>query len=134
TGNKLNATTIECDEVPAIIDELPALAVAMAFANGTSAVHGASELRNKETDRITNLISQFKKLGIKCSELEDGFIIEGPAIIDQNTHLDPHGDHRLAMAFSILGAKTKNGLFVENSDCIKISFPGFYDTLKQTLK
>lgn len=128
-GGPLSGTTVEEFEIPALIDELPALAVAMAFATGKSVVKGAKELRHKETDRISVLIKQFSKTGIKCTEHPDGFEIIGPAKIFAMHQLSPDGDHRIAMALALLGLKSMNGIFLREAECINISCPGFFPML-----
>lgn len=128
-GGSLRGTTIEESEIPGLIDELPALAVAMVFATGKSVVKGAGELRHKETDRISVLIEQFKKSGIRCIEHSDGFTISGSAQIFAMHQLDPGGDHRLAMALALLGLKSMNGIVLREADCIKISCPDFFSML-----
>ncbi|KAF1083099.1 MAG: 3-phosphoshikimate 1-carboxyvinyltransferase [Candidatus Rifleibacterium amylolyticum] len=129
-SSELCATEIVADEVPYLIDELPVLAVAMAFARGRSRVTGAGELRHKETDRIRDLIGQFKLAGINCRELVDGFEIEGPANISRNACLDSCHDHRLAMSLSIMALASPDGLAIENTDCSAISFPEFFSSLR----
>jgi len=130
TGGTLHGVEIVAAEIPSLIDELPALAVAMAFANGPSQVTGASELRRKETDRISNLISQLQKAGVKCQELPDGFRIEGNSRLTEVIAMEPADDHRLAMAFAILACRSEKGLFIKNPDCVKISFPDFFNCLQ----
>ncbi|MBU1106248.1 MAG: 3-phosphoshikimate 1-carboxyvinyltransferase [Candidatus Riflebacteria bacterium] len=127
----LSATDIDKAEIPALIDELPALAIAMAFANGISRVRGASELRHKETDRIRDLISQLKIAGVDCQEYPDGFEISGPAKICERVRLDSCNDHRLAMSFAIMALNSRRGLEVTNTDSINISFPNFFTILSK---
>ncbi|OGK07800.1 MAG: 3-phosphoshikimate 1-carboxyvinyltransferase [Candidatus Riflebacteria bacterium GWC2_50_8] len=131
---RLNATSIDADEVPSLIDELPILAVAMAFANGTSRVTGAGELRYKETDRIRDLISQLKTAGVDCRQFEDGFEITGPTVIDRAVCLDSFNDHRLAMSFAVMALNSSEGIDIKNTDCIDISFPEFFATLFKCLR
>ncbi len=128
---RLKGISIDGKLVPSLIDELPALAIAMAFAEGESMVSGASELRVKETDRISNLINQLQLAGIQCEERADGFIIQGGKTIEGGIVLDPYNDHRLAMAFSLLGLRSRKGIRVKNCSCIGISFPGFFDQLSR---
>jgi 3-phosphoshikimate 1-carboxyvinyltransferase len=130
-GRKLCATDIAAAEIPGLIDEIPALAAAMAFAEGESSVTGASELRNKESDRIKILTTNFRKAGIVCDELSDGFKIRGSSSIPGSIELDPADDHRLAMTFAILDGRSQNGLAIKNSDCVKISFPTFFSLFKR---
>ncbi len=126
---RLYATDIEAAEVPSLIDELPALAIGMAFAHGRSRVTGARELRYKETDRIRDLIAQLKLAGVNCQELDDGFEIEGCGIIERHATLDSCNDHRLAMSFAIMALGSSKGLEIKNTDCIEISFPKFFAML-----
>lgn len=127
-GKDLQATDIEENEIPLLIDELPILAIAMAFSKGTSKVSGAQELRVKESDRINGLISQLKKVGINCEEKNDGFEITGPNNII-SAELDSFNDHRLAMSFAILNCCSEAKIQIKNKECVDISFPGFYELL-----
>jgi 3-phosphoshikimate 1-carboxyvinyltransferase len=128
-GGSLRGTEIFPDEIPALIDELPALAAAMCFAEGTSRVTGAAELRHKESDRIAGIVKGLQKTGIDCRELDDGFEIKGSFRSPDYCELDSLEDHRLAMAFSLLGLKSQRGIFVDNCDCVKISCPDFFAIL-----
>lgn len=129
----LTATNIEVDEIPGLIDELPVLAVAMAYASGTSRVTGARELRHKETDRIRDLVGQLQIAGVNCREFSDGFEITGPTRINEKLTLDSCNDHRLAMSFAVLALNSNYGLEIKNSDCIDVSFPDFIKTLNKCL-
>jgi 3-phosphoshikimate 1-carboxyvinyltransferase len=131
---ELCGTDIAADEVPYLIDELPVLAVVMAFAKGRSRVTGARELRHKETDRIRDLVISLKAAGVNCSELIDGFEIEGPNCVNRRVALDSCHDHRLGMSFAVLALASKNGLELKNTDCIKISFPGFFTLLHNCIR
>jgi 3-phosphoshikimate 1-carboxyvinyltransferase len=110
-----------------LIDEIPALAMAMAVANGESVVKNAKELRVKESDRITATISNLQKCQIKCKELEDGFVIEGGE--PKKAIIDSYGDHRIAMSFAILGILC--GMEIKDVDCILTSFPNFNELLSK---
>ncbi|MSN96080.1 3-phosphoshikimate 1-carboxyvinyltransferase [Campylobacter sp. FMV-PI01] len=110
-----------------MIDEAPALAVAFACAKGKSSLRNAKELRVKECDRISVTVAALKACGVFVEEFEDGFEVVGtnnlkPAIIDS------FGDHRIAMSFAILGLK--NGMIIEDDECINTSFPNFKNILK----
>jgi 3-phosphoshikimate 1-carboxyvinyltransferase len=131
---KLKATEIMPDEIPHLIDELPILATAMAFAEGTSRVFGAGELRHKETDRIRDLVIQINLAGIHCRELTDGFEITGPSQIKHQASLDSFGDHRLAMSFAVLALNSEQGLTIKGADSIAISFPKFFTTLHSCIQ
>ena len=127
----LAATNIMPEEIPSLIDELPILAVAMCFARGKSTVTGAEELRVKESDRISCLISQLKAVGVECSEQQDGYTISGYTNF-KDAELDSFGDHRLAMSFAILAKNADSKISLKNSDSVAISFPDFFQKLSST--
>ena len=127
-GGCLKATDITAEEIPSVIDELPILAIAMAFAKGQSAVSGASELRIKESDRISCLISQLKKIGVECEEKADGYRIIGGNSI-KPAELNSFKDHRLAMSFAILAKCANVELNIIDKDCVNISFPEFWEMM-----
>lgn len=127
-NNELNAVCVDSN-ISWLIDEIPALAIAFACAKGVSKVMNAAELRFKESDRIKATLEGLKAFGVKCEELDDGFVIEGgvesmrkPPIINS------YGDHRIAMSFAILGIL--QGVVIEDSACIDVSFPNFLDIIK----
>ena len=132
-GGNLKATDITPDEIPSLIDELPALSIAMAFAEGKSTISGASELRIKESDRISCLISQLQKAGVHCEEKPDGYEITGPSII-KTAKLNSFNDHRLAMSFAILGYCSNTTIDIVNRESVNISFPEFYEYLDKSWK
>lgn len=109
-----------------LIDELPALSIAMSQANGISTVKNAKELRVKESDRITSVISNLQKCGVTCNEFEDGYSITGGKSLVSAT-INSHGDHRIAMSFAIAGLLC--GMEIEDTECIMTSFPNFEDLL-----
>ncbi len=125
-NGKLKAIEVS-SKIAWLIDELPALAVAMAFAEGTSVVSNAKELRVKESDRITSVITNLKKCGIVCKESEDGYSITGGDI--HYATVDSYGDHRVAMSFAIAGIFS--GMKIDDIDCIDTSFPNFFDILSK---
>jgi 3-phosphoshikimate 1-carboxyvinyltransferase len=118
--SKLNGVRVE-KNISWLIDELPALSIAMAVANGKSEVRNAKELRVKESDRISSVINNLKKCGIECEELEDGYDIYGGEL--KSSVIDSYGDHRVAMSFLVAGLKC--GMRVLDVECIKTSFPNF---------
>jgi 3-phosphoshikimate 1-carboxyvinyltransferase len=124
----LRGTTIEPAEVPGAIDELPILAVAAAFAEGETRVHGAGELRVKESDRIAAL-EQLRTLGVGFDATADGFVVRGaPAATLDAGAIATHGDHRIAMAFAVAGLRSA-GVVIDDPACADVSFPGFFDRL-----
>ena len=110
-----------------LIDELPALAIAMSVADGKSVVKNAQELRVKESDRISCVVEGLKKCKIECSEMEDGYVIKGGKL--HSATINSYGDHRIAMSFAIGGLLTD--MVVEDVDCISTSFPNFVELLKE---
>ncbi len=120
----LKGTVIEGGEVVDMIDEFPVLAVAAACAEGITGVRSAAELRHKESDRISVLAGELRKLGVPIEESADGFSIRGGSPI-RGGIADSHGDHRLAMSLAVAGMVSENGVEVERPECIGESFPGF---------
>ncbi|OPG41868.1 3-phosphoshikimate 1-carboxyvinyltransferase [Helicobacter pylori] len=127
----LKAISIE-QNTASLIDEIPALSIAMLFAKGKSMVRNAKDLRAKESDRIKAVISNFKALGIECEEFEDGFYIEGLEDISplkqRFSRIKPpliqsFNDHRIAMSFAVLTLALP--LEIDNLECANISFPTF---------
>jgi 3-phosphoshikimate 1-carboxyvinyltransferase len=115
-------------EIPSMIDELPILAVLAACAEGITVIRGAGELRHKESDRIAAVTYNLRAMGAKVAELEDGWAIEGPTEW-QGATIDPRGDHRIAMAFSIAALWANGPSTIENPEVVRISDPDFYSTL-----
>jgi len=110
-----------------LIDELPALSIAFCVAKGKSRVRNAKELRVKESDRISTVVSNLKKCKISVKEFEDGYEVEGGNF--EGATIDSYGDHRVAMSFAIAGVLKP--MKIENIDCIKTSFPNFIDILSK---
>lgn len=129
TGGDLTGTTIEGHEIPALIDEIPVLAVAASCAHGTTVIQGASELRVKETDRISALIHGFSALGAHIEELQDGMIITGPLQFSPGK-VTTFSDHRIAMAFSILSRISDITIDLDDHRCVGISYPGFFEAME----
>ena len=126
--SKLVGTNVRGDEVPAMIDEFPVLAVLAARAEGVTRITEASELRHKESDRIRVLAENLRSVGVRADELDDGLEIEGgdhPLV----GRISSHHDHRIAMAFGVLGALPGNRIEVDDADVADVSFPGFWDLL-----
>ncbi|MGE3704389.1 MAG: 3-phosphoshikimate 1-carboxyvinyltransferase [Vicinamibacterales bacterium] len=119
------------EEVPILIDELPAVA-ALAAHTGEVVVRGAAELRVKESDRIAALIAGFRALGIDAEEYPDGFAIQGSGA-PRGGVADAQGDHRMAMAFAIAGLSARGPSRIEGADAVGISYPGFFDTLQRLI-
>jgi 3-phosphoshikimate 1-carboxyvinyltransferase len=127
TGERTGSIEITPDEVPGLIDELPAIA-ALAAHGGTVSVRGAAELRVKESDRIAALVAGFRALGINADERPDGFFIHGSGTPTGGI-ADASGDHRLAMAFAIAALAAQAPSRIEGASVVAISYPGFFETL-----
>lgn len=121
-------------QIPAVIDELPLVALLAAKADGISRITGAEELRVKETDRISAIVTEFKKLGIDIEELPDGFVIDGRKpwhVVDPV--LDAHDDHRIGMVLGIAALLVDQPLQLKGADSVRISYPEFFDDLDKLL-
>ncbi len=130
SSSYLKATDIDKKHIANIIDEIPILSVACAFAEGNTVISGAEELRVKESDRIKAIVTEFNKIGIRIKEKKDGLIIYGNREYDlQEAVLESYGDHRIAMALAIAALKGRRKVIINNSDCIDTSFPGFKEKL-----
>ncbi len=125
----LKAITVECN-ISWLIDELPALSIAMACADGESVVKNAEELRVKESDRIATVVEGLRACGIEVHEYKDGYRIVGGTL--NKAKVDSDGDHRIAMSFIIAGLKC--GMEVSDLDCINTSFPNFFELLQKITK
>ena len=133
TAGGLVGTTIAPDEVPSLIDELPLLAVVAARAEGETRVTGAAELRVKESDRIKLIVENLQGLGVDAEELPDGFVVRGGTQRLMGSAVTA-GDHRIAMAFGVLGALRQNVIPVDDPFCCAVSWPSFWDDLATVKK
>ena len=144
-GEELGNLTIETSQlapvkltaadIPAVIDELPLVALLAACADGSSEIRGAEELRVKETDRIKTVSQELGKLGVEITELPDGMIIKGRKNWQvKDDTLDSHGDHRLGMMAAIAALKSDKPLRLANEDSISVSYPGFFSDLEKLVR
>ncbi|HST61171.1 MAG TPA: 3-phosphoshikimate 1-carboxyvinyltransferase [Longimicrobium sp.] len=117
-------------EVSDGIDEVPMLAVLAARAEGETRITGAGELRVKETDRIAAVADNLRRLGGDVEELEDGMLVRGT---DRPLagRVETFDDHRIAMAFGVLGAQPGNAIEIDHPECVDVSFPGFWELLRK---
>ncbi len=127
----LTPTTVEAKEVPRLVDELPLVALLGAFAHGPTTVRGAEELRAKETDRIETVTEALRSIGVRIEARPDGFVVRGTPARPRGGTIDARGDHRIAMLGAIAGLVSREGVKIEDPDCVAVSFPGFYDLLGQ---
>ncbi len=114
--------------IPRLIDEIPIIAVAACFAEGQTVIKDAQELKVKETNRIKTVVEELKKMGANITETDDGMIINGGNPL-KGAIVDSHGDHRIAMSCAIAGIMANGNTLIENSQCVDISFPKFFELL-----
>ncbi len=125
-ASALKGIEVPAERAPSMIDEYPVLAVAAAFAEGDTIMRGLAELRVKESDRLSATAAGLHANGVKVRELEDGLIVEGRAgAVSGGGHVATHLDHRIAMAFLVLGMAAGRGVTVDDSSMIATSFPEF---------
>lgn len=129
-SSSLRGIEIGGDMIPKAIDELPIIAVAACFAEGTTTIKEARELRVKETDRIETTVTELSKLGANIKETEDGMIIEGADELN-GAKCSSLGDHRIAMSTAIAATRAKGNTIIEDSDAVAVSFPEFFEMLRQ---
>ncbi|MBF0405057.1 3-phosphoshikimate 1-carboxyvinyltransferase [Candidatus Magnetominusculus xianensis] len=128
--DKLSPITLSKEDIPSLIDEFPILCVLAARAGGVTQIRGASELRVKESDRISAMATELGKMGVKIKEYDDGVAIEGPVELRGSNNLQSYGDHRIAMALSIAAISAEGESVINGTEAVGISYPDFYDTLK----
>ena len=124
----LHGTTIEGSVIPALIDEIPMLAVMAAFAEGTTIIKDAAELKVKESDRIAVMVENLSRMGADITATDDGMIIHGGRPL-HGAEIDSHLDHRIAMSFAVAGTIVDGPLTILGGDCVNISYPDFYNDL-----
>ena len=127
-SSALHGTTVEGAIIPTLIDELPMIAVMAAFAEGTTVIRDAQELRVKESDRIQVMTENLRKMGADIQATEDGMIIHGGKPL-HGAEIDSHLDHRVAMSFAVAGLLSEGTLSIKNGECVNISYPEFYSDL-----
>ncbi len=126
----LNGIDVPEDIIPNIIDEIPILSIAAAFAKGTTSIKNASELRVKESDRLEAISDGLKKLNIRHETFEDGISITGTSdLIAVDEEINSFDDHRIAMSFLVAGIRSVNNIKVRDCKNIETSFPGFKDIM-----
>ena len=126
--SSMRAITLSAADVPAMIDELPLVALLCAFADGETRITGAKELRVKESDRIKTTAELINNLGGDCEELPDGFIIRGKEKL-RGGDADSYLDHRIAMTAAVGLVASEKGGSISRSECCSISFPDFFEKL-----
>jgi 3-phosphoshikimate 1-carboxyvinyltransferase len=129
-SSRLNGTVIAGDLVPRLIDEVPALAVAAAYADGLTEIRDAAELAVKESNRIATTASQLRALGAAVAERDDGMTIEGGRRLGGGA-VQSFGDHRLAMALAAAGLVGEGDVVIEGAEAVAVSYPEFWDHLER---
>ncbi len=128
TSTGLKGVEIGGDMVPRVIDEIPVLAVAACFAEGTTTIRDAAELRVKESDRIETTVSELSRLGAKIEAREDGMVIHGTGLL-RGGRCGSHGDHRLAMSLAVAGLLAQGETTIDDAEVASVSYPDFWQHL-----
>ena len=129
-SSKLHGTVIGGDLIPTLIDELPIIAVLACVAEGETVIKNAEELKVKESNRIDLMVNNLVCMGADAIATEDGMIIHGGKPL-HGISINCKYDHRIAMTFSIAGINADGETVIEDAQCVDVSYPTFYDTLKQ---
>lgn len=124
--SNLHGTTIEGAMIPRLIDEIPILALVATQAQGKTVIKDAEELKVKETDRLTAVVAELKKLGADIEATEDGMIINGPTKL-HGASLQSYGDHRIGMMAGVAALIADGPVEIDDADCIAVSYPAFFE-------
>ena len=127
-SSQLHGTTVEGSIIPTLIDEIPMIAVMAAFAEGTTVIRDAAELKVKESDRIAVVTEGLRRMGADIQPTEDGMIIHGGRPL-QGAKINSYLDHRIAMSFAVAGTICDGTMDIVKGDCVNISYPEFYKDL-----
>jgi 3-phosphoshikimate 1-carboxyvinyltransferase len=127
-SSRLKGINVKGPIIPRIIDEIPILAVAAAFAEGVTVIKDAGELKVKESNRIAAMVDGLSTFGASITETEDGMVIEGGGKL-KGGRVKSYGDHRIAMSQAITALGAEGNTIIENVDCVNISYPDFFKTL-----
>jgi 3-phosphoshikimate 1-carboxyvinyltransferase len=127
-SSTLTGTTISGPIIPALIDEIPILAIAAAMATGQTVIADAAELKAKETDRIKTVVDALHAMGVRVEATADGMIIEGRGHLDAAA-VESHGDHRLAMAWAVAALVARGEMSIAGSEAVDVSYPDFWRDL-----
>ena len=132
-SSSLKGVTIGGEIIPTLIDEIPMIAVMACFAEGTTIIKDAQELKVKESNRIDTVVTNLKAMGAHIEATDDGMIIEGGYPL-HGAVIDSHLDHRIAMSFAVGALGADGETTIEGADCVKISYPEFYQTLEKLIQ
>jgi len=131
-GTSLKGGVVEKEQIPLVIDELPMLAALGPYTEEGIEIRDAAELRVKESDRIAALAENLRRMGATVDERPDGLRVEGrKAGKLHGAEIDPHGDHRIAMAFAVAGLAAEGATTIRDADCAGVSYPNFYKDLER---
>jgi 3-phosphoshikimate 1-carboxyvinyltransferase len=131
----LKGGSIEGDAIPQLIDELPAIAVLGPYTEQGIEIRSAAELRVKESDRIAVLVENLRRMGAKVEELPDGLRVAGRSAGRlHGAEIEPHGDHRMAMAFAIAALGAEGETVIRDAECAAVSYPEFFPTLERLVE
>jgi 3-phosphoshikimate 1-carboxyvinyltransferase len=133
SAKRLKGISISKEMVPTLIDEIPLLALVACFAEGETIITGAEELKKKESDRLFTTVDGLKRLGADVEPLPDGMIIRGGKKL-KGGEVESYGDHRIAMTFAIGGLAIEEGVYVNDFECVSVSFPEFLEKLEALKK
>ena len=133
SSSKLKAIEVESETIPSIIDEVPILAVVAAFASGTTVFKNVDELKYKECDRLRAIIHNLEAFGIKAYEKNNNLFVEGGKV-ERMPKITTFDDHRIAMAFTILSLTSFEKYELDNTQCVDISLPNFFNYLSEITK
>lgn len=128
--SSLHGTTIRGEIIPTLIDELPVIAILAAYAEGTTVIADAQELKVKESNRIDVMVDQMVQMGIDVEKTEDGMMIHGGKPV-HGTTIYPNLDHRIAMSFAVASLCADGETQIQDAEIVNVSFPTFYDDLKR---
>jgi 3-phosphoshikimate 1-carboxyvinyltransferase len=131
-SSKLKGITFGGEIIPRLVDEIPVIAVAATQAEGVTIIHGAEELKVKESDRLKTISKELSKMGADIEETDDGLIIKGGTPL-KYADCESYDDHRIAMSCAIAGLVSDGGVSIDDLSCVDISFPGFFETIKSLI-
>jgi len=130
-ASELHGVEVPASRAPSMIDEYPILGVAAAFASGRSVMHGLSELRVKESDRLAAIVAGLRACGVDARDEGDSLIVEGQSSTPPGGgDVQAHHDHRIAMSFLVMGLAAQRSVTVDSADMIATSFPGFVPLMR----
>lgn len=129
-AGELVATRVRAEEVPALVDELPLVALLASHARGETVVSGAAELRVKESDRIEAVTDALRATGAHVRSREDGWTVRGVPARLRGGRIDSRGDHRIAMLGAVAGLASREGVEIGGAEAVAVSFPGFYELVE----